>query len=90
MGPIATGMGLILFYYLEDTTGRHSLEELRSIQDWIVKFNLQTVPGVTEVLGIGGHEKQYQVVVDPDAVVLFDPLPACQLPTFFPSTHSSA
>ncbi len=65
MGPISTGMGLVLFYYLDDTTGTHSLEDLRSIQDWVIKFNLQTVPGVTEVLGIGGFEKQYQVDVDP-------------------------
>ena len=48
MGPISTGMGLVLFYYLEDATGQYSLEELRTLQDWIVKFNLQTVPGVTE------------------------------------------
>ncbi len=54
MGPISTGMGQILFYYLDDTTGQYSLEELRTIQDWLVKFHLQTVPGVTEVLGIGG------------------------------------
>lgn len=68
MGPISTGMGLVLFYYLEDTTGRYSLTELRSIQDWIIKFNLQNVPGVTEVLGIGGFEKQFHVVVDPLAL----------------------
>ncbi|BCX88275.1 heavy metal efflux system protein [Methylomarinovum tepidoasis] len=72
MGPISTGMGLVLFYYLEDSTGRYSLEELRTLQDWVVKFNLQTVPGVTEVLGIGGFEKQYQVVVDPDALLSYD------------------
>ncbi len=72
MGPISTGMGLILFYYLKDTTGSYSLEELRSIQDWIVKLNLQTVPGVTEVLGIGGQEKQYQIQVNPDALLQFD------------------
>ncbi|MFG0283606.1 MAG: efflux RND transporter permease subunit [Phycisphaerales bacterium JB039] len=72
MGPIATGMGLVLFYYLEDTTGARSLEELRTIQDWIVKFNLQTVPGVTEVLGIGGYEKQYQVVIEPEALLRYD------------------
>ncbi len=72
MGPISTGMGLVLFYFLEDTTGRYSLEELRTMQDWIVKFNLQTVPGVTEVLGIGGFEKQYQVVVDPEALLRYD------------------
>ncbi len=71
-GPISTGMGLILFYYLKDTTGRYSLEELRTIQDWIVKFHLQTVPGVTEVLGIGGFEKQYHVVVDPSALLRYD------------------
>lgn len=65
MGPISTGMGLILFYYLEDTTGQYSLTELRSIQDWLVKFYLQNVPGVTEVLGIGGFEKQFLVEVDP-------------------------
>ena len=68
MGPISTGMGLILFYYLEDTSGQYSLTELRSIQDWIIKFNLQNVPGVTEVLGIGGYEKQFHVVVDPLAL----------------------
>jgi len=72
MGPISTGMGLVLFYYLEDTTGEHSLEELRTIQDWIVKFHLQTVPGVTEVLGIGGFEKQYHVVVHPEELLRFD------------------
>ncbi len=72
MGPISTGMGLILFYYLEDTTGQYSLTELRTIQDWLIKYQLQTVPGVTEVLGIGGWEKQYQVVVDANALQRYD------------------
>ena len=72
MGPISTGMGLVLFYYLHDTTGSYTLEELRTIQDWIVKFHLQTVPGVTEVLGIGGWEKQFHVVVDPHALLRYD------------------
>ena len=49
-----------------------TLEELRSIQDWLIKFQLQTVPGVTEVLGIGGYEKQFQVVVDPNALLRYD------------------
>jgi len=71
MGPISTGMGLILYYYLEDTTGSYSLTELRTMQDWIIKFNLQTVPGVTEVLGIGGFEKQYQVNVHPDDLIRY-------------------
>jgi cobalt-zinc-cadmium resistance protein CzcA len=72
MGPISTAMGLILYYNLEDTTGRYSLTELREMQDWIIKYQLQTVPGVTEVLGIGGHEKQYQVNVDPQALLRYD------------------
>jgi len=72
MGPISTGMGLVLFYYLEDTTGRHTLEELRTIQDWLIKFQLQTVPGVTEVLGIGGWEKQFHVEVDPTSLLRYD------------------
>jgi len=71
MGPISTGMGLILFYYLDDETGKYSMEELRTIQDWIVKFHLQTVPGVTEVLGIGGYEKQFHVVIKPDALLRY-------------------
>lgn len=72
MGPISTGMGLILFYYLEDEKGQYSLEELRTIQDWLIKYQLQTVPGVTEILGIGGWEKQYQVVTDPNALLRYD------------------
>lgn len=71
MGPISTGMGLVLFYYLDDTTGQYSLEELRSIQDWLIKFNLQTVPGVTEVLGIGGYEKQFHVEVHPEQLLRY-------------------
>lgn len=71
MGPISTGMGLVLFYYLEDETGERSLEELRSIQDWLVKFHLQTVPGVTEILGIGGYEKQFHVVINPEALLRY-------------------
>lgn len=72
MGPISTGMGLILFYYLEDEKGKYSLEELRTIQDWLVKYQLQTVPGVTEILGIGGWEKQYQVIVNPNSLLRYD------------------
>jgi len=71
MGPIATGMGQILFYVLEDTLGR-SPEEMREIQDWLVKFNLQTVLGVTEVLSIGGREKQFQVRVRPMDLLRYD------------------
>jgi len=72
MGPISTGMGQVLFYYMEDTTGEFDLTELRSIQDWLVKFHLQTVPGVTEVLGIGGYEKQFHVDVRPEQLLRYD------------------
>ncbi len=72
MGPISTGQGLVLYYNLIDTTGQYSLEDLRSIQDWVVKYNLQTVPGVTEVLGIGGNVKQFQVNIDPDALLRYN------------------
>ena len=72
MGPISTGMGLVLFYYLADESGQYTLEQLRTIQDWIVKFQLQTVPGVTEVLGIGGHEKQFHVSVHPEDLLRYD------------------
>ncbi|MCF7975024.1 MAG: CusA/CzcA family heavy metal efflux RND transporter [Phycisphaerae bacterium] len=72
MGPISSVMGRVLYYYLEDDTGAYSLEDLRSMQDWIIKPQLQTLPGVTEVLGIGGFEKQYQVVIRPEALVQYD------------------
>lgn len=72
MGPISTGLGQILFYVLEDTTGRYSTTELREIQDWLVKYNLQTVKGVTEVLSIGGEVKQFQVRIDPNALLRYD------------------
>lgn len=72
MGPISSGLGQILFYYLDDDTGTYTLEQLRTTQDWIVKRNLQTVRGVTEVLSIGGQVKQYQVVVDPGSLRKYD------------------
>ncbi|EDY85994.1 cation efflux system protein CzcA [gamma proteobacterium HTCC5015] len=71
MGPITTGLGQILFYTLEDETGQYSREALREAQDWIVKFNLQTVRGVTEVLSVGGEVKQFQVNVDPHALLRY-------------------
>jgi len=68
LGPDATGVGWIYEYALQDPTGKHDLSQLRSIQDWFLKYELQTVPGVAEVATIGGMVKQYQVVVDPDAL----------------------
>ena len=68
MGPISTGLGQILFYFVEDETGERSAEEMRQIQDWLIKFNLQTVPGVTEVLSLGGQVKQFHVLIRPEAL----------------------
>lgn len=72
MGPIATGLGQILFYVVEDSSQSYTPEQLRRIQDWQIKFNLQTVPGVTEVLSLGGHVRQFQVLVRPEALLRFD------------------
>ncbi|MEH6596676.1 MAG: efflux RND transporter permease subunit [Colwellia polaris] len=66
LGPDATGVGWVYLYALTDTTGQHDLSQLRSIQDWFLKFELQTVPGVSEVTALGGMVKQYQVNVNPD------------------------
>ena len=71
LGPDATGVGWIFEYALVDRTGKHDLAELRSLQDWFLKFELQTVPGVSEVATIGGMVRQYQVVVDPDKLRAF-------------------
>lgn len=66
LGPDATGVGWIYLYALVDKTGKHDISQLRSLQDWFLKFELQTVPGVSEVASVGGMVKQYQVNVDPD------------------------
>ncbi|MHA6287147.1 efflux RND transporter permease subunit [Maricaulis sp. CAU 1757] len=66
LGPDATGVGWIYQYALVDRSGRHDLAELRSIQDWFLKYELQTIEGVAEVAAIGGMVRQYQVVADPD------------------------
>jgi len=71
LGPDATGVGWIYEYALVDRSGRHDLAELRSIQDWYLRYPLQTVPGVAEVASIGGFVKQYQVEVDPAALAAF-------------------
>ena len=66
MGPDATGLGWIFQYALVDTSGKHSLEELRSYQDWYLGYYLKAVPGVAEVAPVGGFVRQYQVNVDPN------------------------
>jgi Cu(I)/Ag(I) efflux system membrane protein CusA/SilA len=71
LGPDATGVGWIYEYALVDRTGSNDLAQLRSIQDWFLKYELQTVPGVAEVATVGGMVRQYQVVVDPDKLRAF-------------------
>jgi Cu/Ag efflux pump CusA len=76
LGPDATGVGWVYEYALVDHTGQHSLEELRSFQDWVLRYYLQNTPGVAEVASIGGFVKQYQVDVDPNRLLAYDiPLP---------------
>jgi len=72
LGPDATGVGWVYEYALVDRTGKHDLAQLRSIQDWFLKFELQTVPGVAEVATIGGMVQQYQVVIDPGALQAYN------------------
>ena len=66
LGPDATGVGWVYEYALIDRTGKHDLGELRALQDWFLKFELKTIPGVAEVATLGGMVRQYQVQVDPD------------------------
>jgi Cu(I)/Ag(I) efflux system membrane protein CusA/SilA len=65
LGPDATGVGWVFQYALVDTTGKHNLAELRSLQDWYLRYYLQAVPGVAEVAPLGGFVRQYQINVDP-------------------------
>jgi len=66
LGPDATGVGWVYIYALTDTAGKHDISQLRAIQDWFLKYELQTVDGVSEVAAVGGMVKQYQVQVEPD------------------------
>lgn len=80
LGPDATGVGWVYIYALTDKSGNHDLSQLRSIQDWFLKYELQTVPGVSEVSAVGGMVKQYQVQVDPDKLRAYDiPLSLIQI-----------
>ena len=71
IGPDATGVGWVFEYALTDETGEHTLAELRSLQDWRLRYWLASVPGVAEVASIGGFVKQYQVVVDPNKLAAY-------------------
>src|SRR5579864_4970693 len=72
LGPDATGVGWVYQYALVDTTGGHSLAELRSLQDWFLRFQLRSVPGVAEVAPLGGFVRQYQVNVDPNRLQAYN------------------
>ena len=72
LGPDATGVGWVFEYALVDTTGRHNLSELRTFQDWYLKYWLESVPGVAEVASVGGYVKQYQVDVDPNRLLAYN------------------
>ena len=72
LGPDATGVGWVYLYALVDRTGQHDLSQLRTLQDWFLKYELQTVPGVSEVSALGGMVKQYQVKVNPDKLRAFN------------------
>jgi Cu(I)/Ag(I) efflux system membrane protein CusA/SilA len=69
LGPDATGVGWVFEYALVDKTGKHDLAELRSLQDWNLRYALESVPGVAEVASVGGYVKQYQVNVDPNKLL---------------------
>src|SRR5258705_9507541 len=66
LGPDATGLGWIFQYVLTDTTGTHTLSELRSYQDWYLRYHLKSVRGVADVASVGGYVRQYQVNVNPN------------------------
>ena len=72
LGPDATGLGWVFQYVLVDPTGKHSLEELRSYQDWYLRYYLKAVPGVAEVAPVGGFVRQYQVNVDPNRLQAYN------------------
>jgi len=72
LGPDASGVGWVYQYALVDRTGQHDLQELRSFQDWSLRYHLQAVPGVAEVASLGGFVKQYQITVDPNRLLAYD------------------
>ena len=72
LGPDATGVGWVYQYVLQDTSGKYDLQQLRSLQDWYLRYELTSVPGVSEVASIGGFVKQYQVEVDPNTLLAYN------------------
>ncbi|MES9862052.1 MAG: CusA/CzcA family heavy metal efflux RND transporter [Candidatus Thiodiazotropha sp. LLP2] len=72
LGPDATGVGWVYQYALLDRSGKHDLADLRAMQDWFLRFELATVPGVSEVASVGGFVREYQVLIDPNRLRAFD------------------
>jgi copper/silver efflux system protein len=72
LGPDATGVGWVYQYALVDKSGKNDLSEIRTFQDWYLKYWLESVPGVAEVASVGGFEKQYQVEIDPNKLLAYD------------------
>ncbi len=72
LGPDATGVGWVYQYALVDESGNNDLSDLRTFQDWYLRYWLESVPGVAEVASVGGFEKQYQVEIDPNKLVAYD------------------
>ncbi len=71
LGPDATGVGWVFQYALVDRSGRHDISQLRSLQDWLLQFELKSVPGVAEVASVGGMVRQYQIVLDPERMAAY-------------------
>ena len=71
LGPDASSLGWVFQYALVDRSGKHSSDELRSYQDWFLRYAMQSVPGVAEVATVGGQVRQYQVTVDPNALAAY-------------------
>ena len=91
LGPDATGVGWVFQYALVDRPPAHNLAELRSYQDWFLRYQLQAVPGVAEVAPLGGFVRQYQVNVDPDRLAAYDiPIAKWSRPCAAATTTSAA
>jgi len=87
LGPDATGVGWVYQYALVDTTGKRSLADLRSLQDWHIRYELQSVPGVAEVASVGGFVRQYQITVDPNKLAAYG-IPLMQITQAIKSSNS--
>ena len=88
LGPDATGVGHVFWYTVESPT--HSLRELRTMQDWYIRYQLNAVPGVAEVASVGGHVQQYQIDVDPNRLRTYNLPLSAVVSAVAPATSTSA